>query len=775
MHNSATSLRASASIDQRLNKPIRSTLASAIILASCTGLAPQALAQNAVLEEVVVTARKQEENAQDVPVSIQTIGSEQLQESNITNLEELSFLMPNVTVSKSGADDNLFIRGVGSGVNLGFERSVGTYVDGLYLGRGKQSRQAFLDLQRVEVLKGPQGVLFGKNTIGGAINITSATPTEDLSGYIDALYEPDANEIDTRFAISNSLTDTVRGRLAGRYHTMDGYLENVYTGDDEPEIDEYALRGTLVWDATEALEVTLRGEYAESEEDGSNQQLYRLDPDNPNNPIDGRPYSIAPVKFDDKSDLVNGYTGKNVNSSDLDSNLVSLTLNYQVGIYTLTSITGYSSYDAAVGADADNSALDTLVRNTDEDFDQVSQELRVLIQPEGAFEYMAGIYYEETELDVLDVFDANLLPGAVDGLVYNDFSQEAETAAAFGQVTWNITEAWRWNVGVRYSHDDKEYDKDVSIDGTILLAAFADDYTNSESRSNDEVTWNSSLQFYATDNLMLYGTVGTGYKDGGFDQFYLGSHRLVDPQQESLEFEEETVVSAEFGMKSTLLDGAMTLNLAAFRSEYDDLQTSALVGATFAVSNAGEAVTQGIEMDMRYAITHNLTMGAAVSWLDAYYDEFTNAACTVRQQYEARLADITPCVQDLTDADLQYAPEWSGNLNVEWAMPITNALEFKLRADVNYSDSFFTAQDEDPFTEADSFTKINLRLALAEMDGSWEVALVGKNLTDEETTSWINDVSNNNAPAPLTPAYSETYWARTDRPRTVALQGIYRF
>jgi iron complex outermembrane receptor protein len=274
---------------------------------------------------------------------------------------------------------------------------------------------------------------------------------------------------------------------------------------------------------------------------------------------------------------------------------------------------------------------------------------------------------------------------------------------------------------------------------------------------------------------MFYGVLSTGYKDGGFDQFYLGSHRLVDPQQASLEFKEETVDAAEIGMKSTLLDGAMTLNIAAFRSEYDNLQTSALVGSTFVVSNAGKAITQGVEMDMRYALTTDLTLGAGLSWLDAYYDEFENAACTVRQQYEARLANINPCVQDLSGAPLQYAPDWSGNFNAAWAHPITDSLEIRVRGELFYSDSFYTAQDEDPYTEADSFTKINLRIGLAQLDGAWEVALIGKNITDEDTTSWINDVSNSNAPAPLPPALSETYFARTDRGRTIALQGIYRF
>ncbi|MBK6511972.1 MAG: TonB-dependent receptor [Haliea sp.] len=496
------------------------------------------------------------ESLQDVPISIQTVNMELLQDNHITNLEELSFYMPNVTVSKSGSDDNLFIRGIGSGQPR--LRALCRHVRGRYLPGSRQTVALGVSGRGTcGGAQGPQGVLFGKSTIGGAINITTALPTDELSGYVDTVYEPDANEIDSRFAVSGPLSEDVRAGLAGRYYTMDGYLDNVYTGDNEPNTDDYSLRGVLVWDATDALAVTVRGDFNDSDEKGSNQQLYQLDANNPNNPIDGRPYTIEPVDFDDKADFVDGIGGENVESSDITNELFSITMNYHEGIYDFTSITGYSAYDAKIGADADNSALDTLVRHTDEDFDQFSQELRVLIQPGGDFEYLAGIYYDHTNLDVHDTFDALLLPGAVDGTVFNKFKQESDSLAAFGQVTWNITEAWRWNVGLRYS-DDQRNTKDVTIAGIVLLPAFADDYTNGEHRSYDDVTWNTSVQYFLHDDLMFYGTLSTGYKDGGYDQFYLGSHRAVDPQEASLELTEETANSAELGMKSTLLDGAMT-------------------------------------------------------------------------------------------------------------------------------------------------------------------------------------------------------------------------
>ncbi|WP_101757654.1 TonB-dependent receptor [Oceanicoccus sp. KOV_DT_Chl] len=746
----------------------KTLMAAAITIASSQLIVPHTMADNIVLEEIIITARKQFETVQDVPVSVSSIGFENLQKQNITNLEELSASMPNVTIAKTGADDSLFIRGVGSGVNLGFERSIGTYVDGVYLGRGKQSRAAFLDLQRVEVLKGPQGILFGKNTIGGAINITSVEPTIDLSGYVDTLYEPDAEEWDTRFAVSNALTDNVRGRIAGRYHTMDGFLENQIADTSEPDMDEYALRGTLIWDATDELEVAFRTEQTDFDETGSSEQLFRVDPINP---FDGFGHLIGPsdATLDDKSENNTHANGDIFTGTEIKSQLYALTLNYQTDDITLTSITAFSAYDADIIADADYSIRDVLDRTTEEQFEQLSQEFRVLYQPSGDFEYLAGVYLEQTELEITDIFTARLLPVFVTGSAVNAFDQQGETLALFGQVDWSINDNLSWSLGLRYGDDKKEIDKTVDTD--ILVTSFAADHAVSEKRDNAEVTWSSILKYNVDEDVMIYGSVGTGYKDGGYDQFYLGTYAAGGTGLATLEFGEETVESIEIGMKSTLLDGAMTLNMAMFRSEYEDLQTSALSGVTFVVVNAGESVTQGVEMDVRYAVNEHWIVGSALSYLDASYADFNNAACTVGQISAS--VPGSDCAQDLTDAPLQYAPDFSGNINIEWVTYVSDRLEFSARADINYSDSFFTAQDEDAHTEIDAFTKINVRLALAQIDGTWELAIIGKNLTDEETSSYIND-------APINiinegDQGSESYFARTDRFRTVAIQGIYRF
>lgn len=768
MHSKYTQHR----IFQRLRALVPQSLSSALFaaLVPVVAILPpyhSANADTAILEEMIITARKRFETVQDVPVSVAAMGEIKLQEANIDNLEELSFYMPNVTISKAGSDDNVFIRGVGSGVNLGFERSVGTYLDGVYLGRGKQSRAAFLDLQRVEVLKGPQGILFGKNTIGGAINITTVEPTEELDGYIDSSYEPDGQEWDTRFVVSSALTDNLRGRVATRYREMDGYLENAISDIVEPNISEYALRLTLIWDMSVDLEIALRAEVGDTDIDGSNQQLYRVDPEFPRDAV-GKEIGPLTTRFDDKSDFAFGSDGETLDGTEIESHTLALTVNYSFDDYSLTSITAISGYDAEISNDADNSPRDSIRQTTVEEFQQASQELRLLYQPEGDFEYLTGIYYEQTDLDVDDTFLLSVLVPVVDGGGSNAFAQDAESVALFGQLTWHISDVLRWSAGLRYGADEKDVTKVVVATGSIP-SSFAAGYVNADERKNSEITWSTVLQYDLSDDQMIYASLSTGYKDGGFDQFYLGNFSADAPQLSSLEFDEEKVKSIEIGIKNTLLDGAMTLNAALFRSEFKDLQTSALVGVTFAVANAGKSVSQGLELDSRYALTEQITLGLAAAYLDAFYDEFDNAACTAEQI----VAASGTCTQDLTDAPLQYSPQWSGNLNIEWRSMVSDSLSLMIQGDLNYSDSFFTAQDEDPFTEADAFSKLNMRIGVEHVEAGWEVALVGKNLTDEKTTTWINDVPVNVLAA--SSRASNSFFARTDRRRTIAVQGIYRF
>lgn len=294
---------------------------------------------------------------------------------------------------------------------------------------------------------------------------------------------------------------------------------------------------------------------------------------------------------------------------------------------------------------------------------------------------------------------------------------------------------------------------------------------------------------------MLYASVSTGFKAGGFDEAYSGAGETIrlgsvltgEPNGEVvpgadssvLEYEDEEVLAYEIGAKMTMLGGAAQVNVALFRMEYDNLQVSSLVGDTFRVGNAGKATSQGVEVDGRWLFTERFSMGGAVAYLDATYDEFNGATCTVPQTTDP--LNNPGCLrsdgsnieapgedggQDLAGEILPYAPKWSATLNAQYIWPIGDSLELIPSMDINYSDAYYSSLDLDPNTEHDAYTVVNARVALVGVRHGWSVALIGKNLTDETTYTWRDDV-------PLT--NSNSYYGVPKRPRSVALQARYQF
>jgi outer membrane receptor protein involved in Fe transport len=784
-------------------------------------LSPMALAQP-MLEEVIVTAQKRAESLQDVPISVSAMSGEKITNTGITDLQELTLYIPNVNINQGQAQPNLFIRGVGSGTNAGFEQSVGMYIDGVYSGRGALAAVPLtMDLERVEVLKGPQGILFGKNTIGGAINITTAKPSFDFEGMVDALYSDDDGEQQYNLMLNGGITDKLAGRLAVRHDAMDGWWDNKELNTEGPDRDNWYARGSLLFDASDSLEVIAKYEYGDFQIDGQPLVVYQSD--QPQNFLGQDVFPI--IDDEDKAafDLDD--------SADVRTDVGALTLNWDIEFATMTSISAYSGYERKTVTNTDFAVTPALHRTLDEDFDQWSQEIR-LVSPGGeTLDWIVGGYYEYSELEVSRVTaptDFALAgPLAVSPLVAlgeppvpSQFDQDTEAFAIFAQLTYSITDRVRITGGLRYNDESKDLDKRFTSQvgarasdtgpaaNLIVRGRPRDNAIISDLRSHnwqgldrdkDKWTWSFNTQWDATDEAMLYASVSTGFKSGGFDEAYSGAGdivRLTDniitgepngqtiPGEDSsiLEYDDETVLAYEVGAKMGLLDGAAELNIAVFRSEYDDLQTSALVGDVFRVGNAGEAITQGVEIDGRWAITERLTFGGSIAYLDATYDDFKGGPCTIPQgsfpldnpgcigpdgeNLTEPLTPFNPGAQDLTDEDLLFSPEWSSNLNVEYIYPFDNGLELITSVDMNYSDEFFSAQDQDPNTKHDSYTKWNARIALSGDNDTWSVAIIGKNLTDETTWAWRNDVA-------LTA--SNSYFAVTERPRSIALQARYRF
>lgn len=767
-----------------------------------------------VLEEVVVTAQKRVEKLQDVPISVNAVSGAKMDEAGITNLEGMTAYVPNLTMNQTGIGTIIAIRGISSGINQGFEQSVGQYVDGVYYGRSQLARAPFMDLERVEVLRGPQSILFGKNSIAGAISMVTAKPTEEFEGQVTALYEPSHGEKDLRIVLSGPLTDTLRGRLSILGRDIDGYYENTTLNRDESAEEERVLRGQLSWDATDNLSMNLKVESGSFDTKGR-----FLEPVKPTVlPSGGIAYADALFAATGGSYVLDTTQDfKRQSNGDISENNTqnaTLTIDYALGDYTLTAVTGYNAYDYEEVCDCDFTGANIFTADSREDFSQFSQEIRIASPQGETIDYIGGLFYQSSEMTFDDAIRvptnsllaglSSLLPGTAS---QRDFTQDSTLWAGFAQATWNINTEWRLTVGGRYTSENKEatrtqhHTNSLGVDvgssdlllNTVYTAFLIEPYPEiKDDRSEGAFTPLVTLQWDATDDAMIYATYTEGFKSGGFD---VRSNAHPDPtygvniiaNQSPLvivqtvkdpygfdpgvfEYEEEKASSLELGTKMTLAGGAAELNIALFRTEYTDLQTSQFDGVLgFNVTNAGEATTQGLELDGRWLVAPGLTLSGSLGLLDFTFDKFPNSQC-----YFGKPSDSAeyPGLCDLSGKTREFAPEFQGTLSADYSRTWGDDLEWRITGDINFSDSYFVSPTLDPNLEQDAFAKLNLRFALGAQDGLWELALVGKNLTDEKVATFGNQLP---VSTTLTGGTGTAYYSFYDRPRSLALQGTLRF
>lgn len=722
-------------------------------------LVPSLAVSAATLEEVIVTAQKKAESLQDVPVAVTAVSGEVLNDMGIKRLDEMSAYTPGLTITEGPADSFIFIRGIGSGFNKGFEQSVGTYVDGVYFGRGRSSRNGMVDMERAEVLKGPQGILFGKNTIAGAINLTTRGPSQEPEGYIEASYEfEETDEKVIEGAYGGYLTDTFGVRLAARYASSDGWMDNTFNGEDIGAEDDLVTRLSLAYEPSDDLKITGKLQYSKLKQNEKPSELSTC-----NAAMQAQVAGVDDCTLNGKTTVVaidqdgGGYGGV-----EMESLSASLTADWVLSdALTLTSVSGYTQHDEDMYLDADYTHLQILESSRDEKFHSWSQELRLEYDTGGAFDFLVGAYVEHNELEFDASLSYSLAGGLVQGARVSDADQDTDTQAIFGQGTWRLNEQWALTLGARYSEDQKDVDSDPycaeykSNTPNGAASCFGPDYHNVLSRDDENFSPAATLTWTPSDNHMLYAKYSEGYKSGGFDLQSLSGDLAA------YQFEPEEAQSFELGSKSTLLDGAMTLNMALFRNEYTNLQVSTFDGNVgFNVGNAAEAVSQGLDVDVRWALTDELTTSLSLALLDAFYDSFPNAQCSFP---EAQAIGESVC--DLSDRDLQFSPDWAGHWNLTWESSIANGLLLTVTTDVNFTDSYFISSDLDPEFEQSGFAKVDMRVSIQPELGSWELALVARNLTDKETISFGNDV----------PLSGGSYFKNIDKGRTVAVQARYRF
>lgn len=726
-----------------MNRKVLGSVSILAVLAS-VGAASPAFAQ---LDEITVTAQKREQTLQDVPISLSAVSGDSIERRGFDNFSDLSAMVPNLVISEGKIDSTISIRGVITGPNKGFEQSVGMYVDGVSYGRSQLVRLPMVDLERVEVLRGPQPTLFGKNAIAGAVSVVTAKPTDEFEGMLSASHEFNHDEYNVVGVVSGPLGGGLKGRLVASYREMEGYFTNTFLNRVEPQREELYFRGQLAWDNGGNFDVNLKGEYAEFDSIGY--------PSEPNNPVgsysalfDGSPFPAV--------DTVEDYVRASgeVRSFNEIMDFV-LTANYGIGGHTLSSVTGYVEYDTDEVVDVDYVQfliLDGTAQT--ENYKQFSQEIRLTSPGGERIDYIAGVYFQSSDLDVTDQvrlgsFFAGLpAPFSLVADSYSSrvFSQSSDLISVFAQADLRITDNITLTAGARYSHEEKEGARDqVILGGPTNIAAGLPSpspafpnlleavwggglniaaHSVSGERKEDNFDPLVRLQFDPADAISFYASYTQGSKAGGFDIRGNSVPGQPVPNPGTFEFEDEGAKNYEIGAK--IRTDRAQFNVSVFRTDYENLQTSVFDGVLgFIVQNAAEARAQGVEFDGRLLLADNLELYGSGAYLDYEFTDFPLGQCFFGE------TPTNGIYCDRAGYPNIFAPEWSGNVGFNYEQPVTGTLLFDLGFNAEFSSEYYVATNLDPNEVEDGFTRLAAQAGLSGGDGMWRLSFIGENLTDE--------------------------------------------
>ncbi|MFZ1834783.1 MAG: TonB-dependent receptor, partial [Pseudomonadales bacterium] len=630
------------------------------------------------------------------------------------------------------------------------EPSVGLYIDNISFARPRGVTQnPFYDMERIEVLRGPQGTLWGRNTIAGAINMLTARPSEEFEAYVNTeVGNYDAWQVEG--AVSGPITDTLSGRLSAYTAERDGYLENDGIGPDGGGIDSDAYRVQLQWQPNESLRANLKWEQIDHSTEGNTLQLVGRGPDPflPGVPNDmNARYEAAGENFkvDDKQ-IING-TGdfsfvaddpRQENKTDL----ASLVFAWEFSGYTLTAQTGYADWEAQRVMEFSGGALNVIgLRGEKGDTGNFwSQELRLQSPQDCTFHWVAGVYYDDLKMVQTKWDDgggAIIDAGSVGLLARNGDVEKVESYSGYFEGSYEITEQWTATAGVRVGKEKKDFTDYVGLElvfggdfdnpsGVYIedggTTFFGQQIVQPLKRDDDYDTWSAKLQYQMNDDTMLYLTAATGYKSGGYNNAgntLIIADKVVEP---------EDSLSYEAGAKMDLADGRGRLNIAIFYTTFDDLQVARSdTTGVIVTTNAAEAVTQGIELEGAWRLTDTLTAGGSIAWLDAEYEDFKNAPCGPF----LRASDPVGCMdgQDLSGETLQRAPDYSGTVYLEFTREVGAGWDMDAYAGYTFRDDSTTVISNE--FGAESLELLDARLSFSNQESGWMVALKGNNLTDE--------------------------------------------
>lgn len=696
-----------------------------------------------MLEGMTVTAQKTEQNAQDIGIAITTLSEQDINEFRVRRPTDVENHTSNVQVIKTVLPF-ISIRGMGaSEFAPNTDSPVAVHMDEIYLGKAFQLSGSMFDMERVEVLKGPQGTIFGRNTTGGSVNYTTRKPTFDPEAGLNLSY----SRFDRKEAegyISGPINDVLLGRLSGySRQSSDGPVYNRFTGENSGQFDELALRGQLLWfpsdetellfsihggrDRSEFMAHGVRGTYDASVFPGILRPCPAYFTHSFSKNSTGCVLPSGDSGGDNDPYTVNANSKNNLNDESFGS---SLRLTTDLSWATLTSITAYEYYQRDTHEDDDGSPIIALEVDWFNELHQYTQEIRLNSRSQNNGSWLVGMFFQHDELDVVNVLDTaeHPLPPFNGLATATAYGQTTDSIALFAHTEYPLIDDWTVITGLRYTWEQSHFDgitqsqlasaptlgDENKLSAPFLTLAQREDYHRTQNLS-----FKLGLNYQPHANQLYYGHISTGFKSGGFNGGFAFS------TEEFSEYKPEEILAYEIGSKITLLNQRLQINSSIFYYDVSNPQINA-DGPTppgLITTNADSATHIGAEVEAWWQATNGLDIKLSVGWLDAEYGEFFVAGVSQKGN------------------KVLNSPEWTFNGLIRYEYPLSNGLKVITMSDFSYRTDRHLESSNVHTAHEQGYCLLNARIALASKDDSFEIALWGKNLTNEEYRHYVNDVS----------------------------------
>jgi len=703
---------------------------------------------SASVPSVTVSATRRNASLQSVPVAVSVLDGDALTQANRTSIDTIVQEVPSVTFRQQGGnkDSTIFVRGIGTiSTSPGVEPTVSTVIDGVVYARPGQATLDLLDIEHIEILRGPQGTLFGKNASSGVLNVIGRKSSQETTGFVDASYY-EGNEKRVRAGVSGAIQPgVVAASITGLYADFNGNVDNIHAGGGKLNgYDRKGVRARVDITPTRDLDIALIADYLRSNSSPtftaykSTSAAFNA--------------GIAPVLAGPENRQVNG----DIPSDIRDKNKgLSAQVDYRFNGYTLTSITAVRDWDntqytstSAIGNAAEVGRITTAYPATRDigtvDFSQASQELR-LASPKGEFaEYVVGGFYLHGK--DRETYQRIVNNGTAINSGRADYGVKSDSYSLFGESTLNFSPVWRAIVGARWTKDELSYDHKRTSTQTAAFPGVQPGVQNAGSTNEDGYSGRLGLQYDLSRDVNTYATYSRGYKGPAYNVFFNMLNR------DTLALKPETSDSFELGLKASAFDRKLTANLAVFSTKYQNYQANfydTVAGAVVTrLINAGDVSTKGVELDVNARPTRALTLSASLAYTDATIDNFN---CPP--------AAAASC--NLNGKPLPFSPKWKSFTRANYALPLENGLIVGLSADYSWQ----ARTQYDLFQSADAiqgaYGIVNAGVALSSPVAGWRIALVGKNLTNKSYAT--NLVTSTGYVTRAVPRDDERYFGITAR------------